>query len=117
MKQEGPAALPFGSLPILEHEGLRLAQGPVIMAYLGRRLGAAPEDPQDAACAESIVHGSQPAISKISSLVMDSQPSKDSLKNPLDLKCVGLSKMISVPGSCAVACHGHHEYIFRHDRV
>jgi len=59
LRAQGPAALTFGALPMLEDGDLRLVQGPVIMAYVGRAHGAAPSDPKAAALAESITLGAE----------------------------------------------------------
>lgn len=59
LREEGPELLTFGALPMLEDGDLRLVQGPVIMAYIGRAHGGAPSDPQAAAMAESITLGAE----------------------------------------------------------
>lgn len=69
LKKEGPKALMFGSLPVLEDGELRLAQGPVIMGYLARKHGIAPTDLQLAAKADAITLGAEDLRSKFFGLL------------------------------------------------
>jgi len=59
LQAEGPASLTFGSVPMIEDEGLRLCQGPVILGYLARKHGFAPESLVDAARADEIALGAE----------------------------------------------------------
>jgi glutathione S-transferase len=59
LKKQGPRMLAFGSLPVIEEDGFRLAQGPAIMAYLGRKHDAAPSDARLQAQAEAITLGAE----------------------------------------------------------
>ncbi len=59
IKQAGVQASYFGSLPVLEDDGFVLSQGPVIMNYLARKFGIAPDDPKLAAKAEAITLGAE----------------------------------------------------------
>ena len=59
LQAEGPRALYFGSVPMLEHDGFRLCQGPVILSYLARTHGIAPSDLQAAARADAIALGAE----------------------------------------------------------
>ena len=59
LENQGPAMLTFGSLPMLEDGEFRLCQGPVILSYLARRHGAAPNDPQLSANADAIAWGAE----------------------------------------------------------
>lgn len=49
------ANTPFGSMPVLEHEGRKLAQSNVILTYIGRKYGLLPSDPWEAARHESVL--------------------------------------------------------------
>src|SRR5262245_66076700 len=49
LKREGPGTLYFGSVPMLEDGDVELAQGPVVMNYLGRKRGIAPRGRRPAA--------------------------------------------------------------------
>jgi prostaglandin-H2 D-isomerase / glutathione transferase len=68
LKQEGPATLAFGSMPMLEDGELRLVQGAVILGYLARKHGIAPSDLQAAARADAIAAGAEDLRSKMFSL-------------------------------------------------
>jgi glutathione S-transferase len=46
---------PYGSLPVLDEDGRKLAQSNVILAYLGRRHGLHPADPWRAAVHEEVM--------------------------------------------------------------
>ncbi len=59
LKKQGPSTLYFGSLPMLEDGDFRLCQGPVILSYLARQHGAAPNDSQLAAKADAIAWGAE----------------------------------------------------------
>ena len=59
LKQQGPAMLYFGSLPMLEDGAFRLCQGPAILSYLARQHDAAPSDPQLSAKADAIAWGAE----------------------------------------------------------
>ena len=59
MRQEGPGTLHFGSVPMLQDGDFKLAQGPVIMNYLGRKHGVMPEDPRAASKTEAMVLGAE----------------------------------------------------------
>ena len=59
LKEQGPAALYFGSLPMLEDGAFRLCQGPVILSYLAVKHGAAPNDPQLKSKADAIAWGAE----------------------------------------------------------
>lgn len=64
LKKEGPGTLAFGSLPLLEEDGFKLVQGPVILGYLARKHGVAPTDLQQAARADAITLGAEDLRSK-----------------------------------------------------
>lgn len=49
------AKTPFGSMPVLEREGRKLAQSNVILTYIGRQYGLLPSDPWEAARHESVL--------------------------------------------------------------
>ena len=49
MRRRGPGTLYFGSVPMLQDGDFKLAQGPAIVNYLGRKHGIMPADPQAAA--------------------------------------------------------------------
>jgi glutathione S-transferase len=51
--------LPFGGLPVLEDDDFRLAQGPVILAYLAHKHGLVGDDPRLRARADSIAWGAE----------------------------------------------------------
>ena len=59
LKKQGPSTLSFGSLPMLEDGDFRLCQGPVILSYLARQQGAAPNDSQLSAQADAIAWGAE----------------------------------------------------------
>ena len=59
LKKQGPSTLYFGSLPMLEDGDFRLCQGPVILSYLARQHGAAPNDSQLGAKADAIAWGAE----------------------------------------------------------
>jgi glutathione S-transferase len=59
MREEGPGTLYFGSVPMLQDGDFKLAQGPAIMNYLGRKHGIMPRDPQAAAKTEAMVLGAE----------------------------------------------------------
>ena len=59
LKRQGPGTLYFGSVPMLEDGDFKLAQGPVIMNYLGRKHGLMPADLQPAAKTEAMVVGAE----------------------------------------------------------
>jgi glutathione S-transferase len=59
LKKEGPAALTFGSLPMLQDGSFRLCQSPVILSYLASKHDAAPSDPQQSAMADAIAWGAE----------------------------------------------------------
>lgn len=59
LKQQGPAMLAFGSLPMLEDGAFRLCQGPAILSYLARKHDVAPGDPQLSAMADAIAWGAE----------------------------------------------------------
>jgi glutathione S-transferase len=76
MRADGPSSLVFGALPMLEDGELRLVQGPVIMAFIGRAHGAAPSDPKAAALAESITLGAEDLRMKYFGLFGDTAADK-----------------------------------------
>ena len=59
MRRGGPGTLYFGSVPMLQDGDFKLAQGPAIMNYLGRKHGIMPADPQAAAKTEALVLGAE----------------------------------------------------------
>ena len=59
MKREGPGTLYFGSVPMLQDGDFKLAQGPVIMNYLGRKHGVMPDNLRAAAKTEAMVLGAE----------------------------------------------------------
>ena len=59
MRRRGPGTLYFGSVPMLQDGDFKLAQGPAIMNYLGRKHGIMPADPQAAAKTEALVLGAE----------------------------------------------------------
>lgn len=59
MKRQGPVVLYFGSVPMLEDGDFRLAQGPVIMNYLGRKHGVMPDGLEASAKTEAMVLGAE----------------------------------------------------------
>jgi glutathione S-transferase len=59
LKKEGPGTLYFGSVPMLQDGDFKLAQGPAIMNYLGRKHGLMPDDPLAAAKTEAMVLGAE----------------------------------------------------------
>ena len=59
LKQQGPAMLAFGSLPMLEDGAFRLCQGPVILSYLWRKHDSKPTDPQHGAMTDAIAWGAE----------------------------------------------------------
>ena len=59
MKSMGPSVLTFGSVPMLEDGDFKLCQAPVIMTYLARKHGIAPDDSRDAAKAEEATLGAE----------------------------------------------------------
>lgn len=54
-----PRELTFGSVPMLDDGGFHLCQGPVILSYLARKHGAAPDDLQSAARADELAWGAE----------------------------------------------------------
>jgi glutathione S-transferase len=71
LKKQGPEALLFGSVPVLEDGDFKLAQGPAILSYLGRKHGAAPTDPELAAQADAVTLGAEDLRSKYFGLFGD----------------------------------------------
>lgn len=69
MKGQGPGLLAFGSLPLLEDGDFKLVQGPVILGYLARQHGVAPQDLRAAARADAITLGAEDLRSKFFSLL------------------------------------------------
>lgn len=59
MRDEGPATLSFGSVPMLQDGDFTLVQGPAIMNYLGRKHGIMPNDARAAARTEAMVLGAE----------------------------------------------------------
>lgn len=59
MRRRGPGTLYFGSVPMLQDGDFKLAQGPAIMNYLGRKHGIMPLDPRAAAKTEALVLGAE----------------------------------------------------------
>jgi glutathione S-transferase len=78
MKKEGPRTLAFGALPMIDDAGFKLVQGPAIMAYLGRKHGAAPTDPHQAARADAICLGAEDLRMQYFKLFGDGAESKQS---------------------------------------
>ena len=76
LKQQGPEALLFGAVPLLEDGDFKLAQGPAIIAYLGRKHGAAPSDPELAAQADALTLGAEDMRSKYFGLFGDDKEAK-----------------------------------------
>jgi len=59
LKGEGPGTLYFGSVPMLADGDFKLAQGPAIMNYLGRKHGIMPGDLRAAARVDAVVLGAE----------------------------------------------------------
>jgi glutathione S-transferase len=59
MRDEVPATLSFGSVPMLQDGDFTLVQGPAIMNYLGRKHGIMPNDVRAAARTEAMVLGAE----------------------------------------------------------
>ena len=76
LKKQGPEALLFGAVPVLEDGDLKLAQGPAILAYLGRKHGAAPSEPGLAAQADAVTLGAEDLRSKYFGLFGDDKEAK-----------------------------------------
>jgi glutathione S-transferase len=76
LKQQGPSMLAFGSVPMLEDGDLKLAQGPVIMSYLGRQHGRCPGDVKEAAKADAITLGAEDLRAKYFRVHGEKDPEK-----------------------------------------
>lgn len=76
MREQGPAMLAFGSLPMLEDDTFRLCQGPVILSYLARKHGIAPTDLQMSATADAIAWGAEDLRSQYFKLFGDDADAK-----------------------------------------
>jgi len=59
LKKLGAKVLYFGSIPMLEDGDFRLCQAPVILSYLARKHGLAPESRKGAAKADALVLGAE----------------------------------------------------------
>ena len=76
LRTQKPGFFPFGSMPVLQHGELMLAQGPVIMGYLARSHGHCPEDLAAAALADSIALGAEDMRSKYFGLFGEDKAAK-----------------------------------------
>lgn len=76
MREQGPAMLAFGALPMLEDDAFRLCQGPVILSYLAHKHGLAPSDLQMSATADALAWGAEDLRSQYFKLFGDGAEEK-----------------------------------------
>ena len=91
----------FGTLPILEVDGVKMSQSMAIMRYLGRVYGFYPEDPEEAWRVDSLLDSQVDLITKLYGLKYEPDENRRA-SNILDFFssffpswCVGIDKKLA----------------------